>query len=454
MSDENNNEFIKEKIKEVPVNKKRTAKKILFSICMGAVFGLAAALVFAFTFPKFASMNDYKDGNISVVSSETESETESEAYDTETEESEKTSTEDASADTETEVAEEEMTEISTEESVEETETELTAEEITKMRLKEYQELQNDIYNLGKAAAPALVSVTATVNNTDWYDDSYQSQTMESGLILSMDAEKVRILSNYSTIASAENVTVTFNDSTTAPATMVSYDANTGTAVLNVAIADMNPSTPGRIASAIMTTRDNIKQGDVIVAVGNPLGTNQSIAIGNIIDSDNEVHTIDQVYSVFTTDIVGNGESSGVILNLDGEVIGFILQEFSMGEGNAVTVVPVGELSEVLDILQREKAVPYAGVYIRTVTDVMKEEYNLPSGVYVSELVMDSPAMEVGIQTADIITKANGKFIREASDFTKAIHSLEIDDIYSITVMRQSGDEYVELEYELTATSLK
>lgn len=442
MSDEKNNEFIKEKIKEVPVNKKKTAKKVLFTICMGAVFGLSAALVFAITFPKLAKA--YGGEVAEVYDTEAAKET------TESESTEVFETEVIETETETETETEEISE----ETEEETETELSAKELTKLRLKEYQELQNDIYNLGKAAAPALVTVTATVSDTDWFDVSYESQKKESGLILSMDAEKVLILTGYKTILYAENVSVTFNDNNSSPAELMSYDVNTGVAVLKVMIGDMHPSTPGRIASAIMTTRDTLRQGDVIVAVGNPLGTNQSIAIGNIIDSNSEVNTIDQVYSVFTSDIVGNDESSGVILNLDGEVIGIILQDFSIGEGDIVTAVPVGELADVLAILQNGGEIPCAGVYIRTVTDAMKEEYDLPKGVYVSEVVMDSQAMEAGIQPSDVITEVNGKFVREAAEFTKVVHSLNIGDVYDVTVMRQNGDEYIEIEFELTATALK
>ncbi|MCR5467659.1 MAG: S1C family serine protease [Lachnospiraceae bacterium] len=452
MTDENSNEFITEKIKEKPANKKKTVGKVLFTICMGAVFGITAALVFAFSYPKLlvAYGNNGSSYPVTTVedTEDTENGTENTEYgETEVEDSETIETETTEDQVDTE------TEASTEVAEEETET-LTEAEISKIRLKEYQELQNDIYDLGKAASPALVSVTATVSNTDWYDDSYESQKKYSGLILSMDAEKLKILTGYWGIKYAEQITVTFCDTSTAPAEMKNFDANTGIAVVEVKIADMNGATPGRIASAIMTSRDNTKQGDVIVAVGNPLGTSQSIAIGNVIDADNEVHTIDQVYSVFTTDITGNEESSGVILNLDGEVIGFVIQDFSVGEGNVVTAVPVGELSDVLDILMSERQVAYSGVHIRTVTDAMAKEYDLPKGVYVNEVEMDSPAMEAGIQVADVITEANGKFIREASEYTQVIHSLNIDDTYTVKVMRQSGDGYIELEFELVATYLK
>lgn len=70
---------------------------------------------------------------------------------------------------------------------------------------------------------------------------------------------------------------------------------------------------------------SVAQGNIAIAIGSPLGTNYSIGTGNITSVGNVIHTADATYTVFTTDIVGSSSSSGVLLNLNGEVVGLVMQ---------------------------------------------------------------------------------------------------------------------------------
>jgi len=468
----NNKDFIKETIKDTPVNKKKAIRKIIFAAAEGVVFGLAAAVALACAYPALnAKFNGGTEVAVEETSDKAEAQTDVEAGDENSEETEASDegnteirdvNEEKDIDDSTENSEEaeqpsegeKDSDVETEAGNETVEEELTPEEIANIRLKEYQELQNNIYDIGKAASGSLVNVVGTVSDTDWFDNDYESETIESGIILAIDDKKVQVLSVYDAIKSSENVFVTFCDGKSADAEVVSYDGNTGLCVLNISMDQIDKYTKARIRVATMVSLKSMRQGDVVIAVGNPLGTNQSIAIGNIVASDSEIQTVDQVYSVFSTDIVGNDGSSGVLLNLDGEVTGFILQGFSLGAGDIITAIAVPELKDIIAKLQAAEKINYAGVYIKTITESIHSEYDIPYGVYINQVIMDSPAMEAGIQAGDVITKVNDASVKTADEFSKAIRAIAMGETYTITVKRQSGEEYKELTFDLTARTLK
>ena len=199
----------------------------------------------------------------------------------------------------------------------------------------------------------------------------------------------------------------------------------------------------------------IEQGTTVLAIGSPLGANYSILCGTITSSRNEVSTIDRNYTIFTTDIVGSENGSGVIINLKGEIVGLVLQDYSsQSDRNTITALSVSELKQLIEDLSNNRDIPYVGLRLSTVTDDIAEEYKIPKGVYVKSVVLDSPAMTAGIQEADVIVKINGEDIVNVEQYNQRIYALNPEDIITITVKRQSGEEYVDLDCVVTAGILK
>ena len=179
-------------------------------------------------------------------------------------------------------------------------------------------LQNKIYAIGKEANRAVVTVTGVVSNTDWYNNSFESNGQASGVIIGESGNKLLILTEHKVVQPAEEIHVTFIDDAMAKASLRKYDGNTGIAILTVEIKQLGAKTRERISCAKLGNSLNVSQGNIAIAVGSPLGTNYSIGTGNVTSVGNVIETMDHTYSVFTTDIVGNSNSSGVLLNLEGE----------------------------------------------------------------------------------------------------------------------------------------
>lgn len=90
-------------------------------------------------------------------------------------------------------------------------------------------------------------------------------------------------------------------------------------------------------------------------------------------------------------------------------------------------------------------VPYVGLRLSTVTDEIAKEYSIPKGVYIKSVELDSPAMAAGLQEADVITTVNGEEVKTVEQYNQKIYARNPEDAVLITVKRQSGEEYVDLD---------
>ena len=276
-------EFISEKIKEKPVNKKKLVYHVCFVVLLAVLFGIVASVTFVLCQPKIDGMlHPKEDPTITIPKDEPEQETETEEPDTETETNE--------PDSEPQIVYEQLT------------------------LDDFQTLQNEMYAIGKQANKFIVAVTGVKSNTDWFNNAYESKGQGSGIIIANSGQELLILTERKVIAGASSVYVTFVNDTSVEASIKKYDGNTGITVLSVPVDEIDNDTMNLISVAVLGNSLAITQGTLALAVGSPLGTNYSILTGNITSSAYSISTIDANYDIFTTDIVGSKNGSGALIN--------------------------------------------------------------------------------------------------------------------------------------------
>ena len=120
----------------------------------------------------------------------------------------------------------------------------------------------------------------------------------------------------------------------------------------------------------------------------------------------------------------------------------------------MTAVSISELKGVIELLSNDKPVPYLGMRISTVTEEISKDYDMPMGVYVRDVEIDSPAMEAGFQSGDVITAINGEEIMTSEDYEKLILTLNEEDTVHIDCQRQSVEGYISLEIDVVVGVLK
>ena len=409
-------QFIKETRKEKPINRKRLFRHTVETLILAVIFGAVGCLTFVLLRPRLEQyFSPEEPPQVSFV--------EPEPVEPPVEKDEDSS----------EKAEPETVII---------------EKTTPIDLSQYQALQNKLYAVGREADKFIVSVTNVKNDTDIFNTTYESKGLGSGVIIADTGGQILILTEKKTIAGASSIRVTFVDGATVKAKLQKYDGNTGIAVLSVDAEDVSKETKEQITVATLGSSVGVSQGQTVLAVGSPIGTIHSILTGNITSNRNTISTMDCNYTIFTTDMVGSADASGALINTSGEIIGFVLQDYNMQkEQTTLAAVSISELKNVIELLSNDKPVPYLGMRISTVTDEIAEDYQMPKGVYVREVALDSPAMEAGFQSGDVITAINGEEVASAEDYGKLLRGLTVDDMVHITYERQSAEDYISLEID-------
>lgn len=424
MKEKQEKDFVREQIKNKPVNKKRVIEKVLFSALCGMVFALAACVVFAVFMPYFLKQRLGDTHEIQEESTaETDSETESIPIETETE-------------TETE---------SESESESTSETELLPPVEFELSISDFQELQNQLYAIGMQGNKSIVTVNTVVSDTDWMNYPYETEAKGAGVIIEDTGAELLILTEHRVIDDASEISVTFWDDANVEAVLKKYDGNTGIAILSVVKEDVPARTRSTIAAAPLGNSSAVANGSIVLALGSPLGTNYSILTGNITSTNNEISTADRNYSLFTTDIVASANGSGVLVNVSGEIIGIVMQEYSKQEDEiTLTAVEISDIKVIIDMLLDGKDIPYLGLSITTVTDKIAQSYGIPKGVYIKEVAMDSPAMRAGLQNGDVITAINGESVMSDVSYSNKLLNLLPEDTVEVTVMRKGTSAYQEI----------
>ena len=419
-------EFIKEKRKEVPVNKKKVALQTCYVAVLALLFGVIASFVMAFLQPKIEQMLYPKeDEYVSIPQDEP---------------------------TETEVATDTQAPVSTEAGNAEEPMDMILWQPT---LDDYQALQNQLYTIGREANRFVVTVTGVQSNTDWFNNPYENRDEASGIIIANNSHELLILTEKKVIASAQEIYVTFIDDMTVLATMKQYDGNTGIAILSVSLSDLPQETLNAITIAKLGNSLAVPQGTLAIAVGSPLGMNFSILTGNITSTTNSISTIDANYNVFTTDIVASSSGSGALLNVRGEVIGIMMQDYSrQSDANTLTAVSISDLKALIEKLSNGNEVAYLGLGISTVTREIEKTYDIPKGVYIKEVKMDSPAMNAGLQSGDVITEMDGVLVFEEEAYERRLLQVKPGDKVRIIIKRQSSEGYVSIRCDVEASRLQ
>ena len=264
------------------------------------------------------------------------------------------------------------------------------------------------------------------------------------MIISESDKEILILTEHRVVEDAKSISVTFINDESAEAKLKKYDGNTGIAILSVSKEGLPSSVSNTIKVAELTSSCTVTKGMITIALGSPLGANYSVLTGTITSTDNEISTWDNNYSVFNSDIIGSKDASGILVNVQGKVVGLVMQGFSgAGSGNTLTAVAISEVEPLLKLLMNNKDVPYFGLQVVTVTSNIADTYNLPSGVYIKDVKLDSPAMIAGIQVGDIITEINDVPITTVSEYSAQILGLSPGESYKVKYKRETKNGYTE-----------
>jgi serine protease Do len=252
-----------------------------------------------------------------------------------------------------------------------------------------------------------------------------------------------IVTNAHVVEHATKVTVMLDGGQEIPAHVVGRDPQTDLAVVRL------ERVPPGLAVARLGNSDALEVGDWVLAIGSPLGLDQTVTAGIVSGKGRAGRRVqmsgDRVRNYIETDAMINpGNSGGPLVNLEGEVVG-INTLINTGPGGAYGfAIPINEATRVTKTLLADGHMryPYMGVRIADVSAVPPAEKanlrtRLPEkGAFVSAVSEGGPGAKAGIRPGDVITSINGKPISTASDVVDAVSAQAIGSTVAVKVVRE------------------
>ncbi|MEY3182641.1 MAG: hypothetical protein RLZ35_626 [Pseudomonadota bacterium] len=264
-------------------------------------------------------------------------------------------------------------------------------------------------------------------------DSQQQLGLGSGVIVS---EKGHILTNNHVIRGADTVTVTLQDGRTGEAKLIGSDPDTDLAVLKVELNKL-PVIP-------LGSSKHLRPGDIVLAIGNPFGFDQSVTQGIISATERTGVEMGNLSSLIQTDAAINpGNSGGALIDMGGRLIGINTAIYSRSGGHQGIgfAVPIDQANAIMEQLISGKKITrgWLGVMLQNINSEIREQlgYKDQEGVYVRAITQGSPAQKAGLMPGDIIRKIDNKTVKEVTKATGLVAGLKAGENYSIEIQRKN-----------------
>lgn len=325
---------------------------------------------------------------------------------------------------------------------------------TELTLKEYGKLYGELQSLAEEASKSLVEVTTVSNGVDWFNEDYENRNQSVGMIIGDNGVELLILTRYSGVEGCDGIHITFSDDSEASAVLKKYDLITDLGVISVNLSDISSETQKMIVKAELGNSMLLKPGEPVMAIGRPDGSEDSVKFGMLTSTQNKQSVIDGEYTILMTDMTKNEGTDGVLINLKGQVVGIIQKQYVMPNmENVLTAYGISDIKSLLERLSNNQDVAYLGIRGVPVTEEAKKN-GVPEGIYVTEVLRDSPAMQGGVQTGDIIQALNGQEVQGMPQLSAVLRRLSDKQNVSMEGRRLTRDGYKKVNYQTSLSVLE
>lgn len=246
---------------------------------------------------------------------------------------------------------------------------------------------------------------------------------------------------------ADSIKVHMNDDDSYDAEVVGYDTDCDLAVLKIK-AD-------GLTAAEFGDSDNLLLGESVVAIGNPLGFDlmNTVTSGIVSGLNRNITINDKAMNLIQTDTaINEGNSGGPLINKKGQIVGINSSKMSSSYGSASIegigfAIPSNEVSKIVDDLMEYGYVtgkPQLGISCQDVTDTISQMYNMPVGIYVTDVSRNSAADEAGLQSGDVIVAVDDKEVSTSEELNAEKNKHSAGDTIEITYIRSGKEKTTEV----------
>lgn len=264
----------------------------------------------------------------------------------------------------------------------------------------------------------------------------------SGVIISKDGT---IVTNNHVVTGASKITVKLHNGNKYEAEIIGQDPQTDVAVIKISANE-------ELTPAIFADSDKVEVGEWAVALGSPMGLEQTVTTGIVSAVGRSGLGVAQIENFIQTDAsINPGNSGGPLVDLNCKVIGINTLIYNAPGSGLGFAVPSNIVKNVANQISTKGSVerPYLGITMQNVSENLAKHYNLKKqeGAVILEIQKDSPASKAGLKPMDIITEFNGKQIKETTDLQKHVLECEVGKTVVIKVLRNGKSKALGLKLE-------
>ena len=283
-----------------------------------------------------------------------------------------------------------------------------------------------LQELYEKCAPAIVSISG-------YEGDSIGYNWGSGVVIGEDG---LILTNTHVVEECDRAVVTLDDGREFDAELIGADAISDIALLKIDAEGL--------VTAELGESSNLRVGDRVAAIGNPLGEDfrNTLTDGIVSAIERGMNYQGRSMTLLQTNTaINEGNSGGALFNLYGQVVGItnmkMMSSYSSIEGIGFAI-PSTVACNVVNALLKDgevKGRPAIGITVGSIPQNAKDKYELPDGLYVSDVSEGSDAKTQGIMPGDIVLAVNGTEVRTTEDITKIKDELQVGDTMTLTIWR-------------------
>lgn len=323
-------------------------------------------------------------------------------------------------------------------------------------------VSSDLSGIVSNTLPSIVSITnmsvQQVRNFFGGIVETPSESAGSGIVIGQNDKELLMVTNYHVIEGSDTLTVSFGNGTSVEAKSKGTDSARDLAVVAVELEKIPKETMDYVKVATLGDSNELNVGEPAIAIGNALGYGQSVTSGIISATKRTMEGFEGEY-IQTDAAINPGNSGGALLNINGEVIGINSVKINStpveGMGFAIPITDARDIIQDLMNKETRSKVPeaergYLGIVPYDVTAEVVEMYDMPKGVFVSEVVEGGGAAEAGITKGCVITKLDGSTINNTSTLQEQLACYRAGEKVSVVLQVPANKgKYTEKQVEVT-----
>ena len=323
----------------------------------------------------------------------------------------------------------------------------------------YINMYEEIRQLSQHISNSIAIVEVIEQGVDWFQQTYETKTWTTGVVLAQDGVHLLILTDLEKISKENLIQVYFGEAKVS-GQVYAIDKDYGLAIIAVTLSNISKEVFQQITFARFE-EDAIIVGTPILALGGPNGYKNSMEVGMVTSLGDNIGVVDGELSYFTTNVTDYMNGNGFIFNFSGEVMGMITHTHKKNREDAVcSAIYLEDIRSVIVSLLNNTKQTLFGIKGQDVPEsypwLLKDlsELSGVKGVFVTEVQNDSPALKAGIKAGDIILAVNGKQVEGIMHWKEILLECIEGESIQVTFYKNLENQWIETKVQVKLVGKK